>query len=139
VRQDLDEAAAGAPDAVSDATAHLETAVDELRRTLAHVHPGAGRGGGSQRALLYSLARELLGNAAKHARAAHVTLTAARAGSHVTLTVSDDGDGFTPDEADAPGHFGLLTVRHRVTAAGGTVTIADGPGTKVVIELPATA
>ncbi len=167
-RQELDEAESGGPAAIEAARTHLDTAVDELRRTLVHVHPesvaGQGLGptleayaaqalrrsgatwtievergaGEGQQSLLYSLARELLTNAARHARAAHVRLQIAGAAGSVRLTVADDGVGIDADAMHAPGHFGLLTARHRVAAAGGRFTIetAPGEGSRVEIVLP---
>jgi two-component system NarL family sensor kinase len=167
-RQDLDDAEGGEPAAIEAARRHLDGAVDELRRTLVHVHPGsvAGQGlgptleayaaqvlrrsgaawridvepgaGEGHQSLLYSLARELLANAARHARAAHVRLQIAGAPGSVRLTVADDGVGIDADEVRAPGHFGLLTARQRVAAAGGRLTIetAPGEGSRVEVVLP---
>ena len=167
-RQDLQEALDGEGTALPAALEHLDTAVEELRRTLVHVHPGsvAGQGlgpvlevyaaqvlsragatwtvdvepgaGEEHEALLYSLARELLGNAAKHAHATHVALTIARTGETVRLTVEDDGAGMAPGALEEPGHFGLLTARHRVAAAGGRLDVASAPGRgcRIDVELP---
>jgi two-component system NarL family sensor kinase len=148
---------------------HVDTAVAELRRTLVHVHPGsiAGQGlgpslevyaaqvlrragaqwtvevepgaGEEHAALLYSLARELLGNAAKHAQASHVQLRIARSGDLVRLTVTDDGVGMAPEAREEPGHFGLLTARHRVAAAGGRLRVLTGSGCTVEVVLPVSA
>jgi signal transduction histidine kinase len=168
-RQDIEEALDGDRSVLPAALEHLDAAVDELRRTLVHVHPGSlsgqglgptleayaeqvmSRAGGAwtvevepgaaeeHQALLYSLARELLGNAAKHANARHVSLTIARDGETVRLTVTDDGDGMAPGALEASGHFGLLTARHRVAAAGGLLTVSSAlrRGCRIDVELPA--
>jgi signal transduction histidine kinase len=168
VRQDIEEAVAGEPDALSIARINLDAAVAELRRTLVHVHPGsvAGQGLGSSldayasqalrrsgatwsidvpagaeeghEALLYSIGRELLSNAGKHARASHVQLRVTRDASAIRLLVEDDGIGFAHGEAVAAGHFGLLTAGRRVAAAGGRMTLgsADGGGARIEVELP---
>ena len=167
-RQDIEEAIEGDRAAMATARRHLDEAVQELRRTLVHVHPvsvaGQGLGptlevyaaqvlgragatwtvevepgaGEEHAALLYSLARELLGNAAKHAEAEHVSLTIARDGANVRLTVADDGVGVAPGALEARGHFGLLTARHRVAAAGGRMTLGSpaGGGARIEVELP---
>ena len=167
-RQDLEDAADGDAAALASAQEHLDAAVAELRRTLVHVHPGSVSGHGlgptleayaaqvlrrsgarwtievepgagqAHEALLYSLARELLANAAKHARAAHVRLQIAGANGDVRLTVADDGVGIDASADSAPGHFGLLTARQRVAAAGGRLTIetAPGEGSRVAVVLP---
>jgi two-component system, NarL family, sensor kinase len=168
-RQDIEEALDGDGNALTTARGHLDAAVEELRRTLVHVHPGsvAGQGlgpvleayasqvlrrcgaswtvevdplaGEEHEPLLYSLARELLGNAAKHARATHVRLRIAHEGDCVRLTVADDGVGIAPGAMQLPGHFGLLTIRHRLAAAGGMLSVdaTPGEGSTVAVELPA--
>ena len=60
---------------------------------MVEVEPGAGE---AHDALLYSLARELPGNAAKHAEARHVSLTIARDGEIVRLTVATTASGWRP-------------------------------------------
>lgn len=141
-RQDLDEAKAGDDAALAAVASHLDEAVAGLRHTLVHMHPGSlavnGLGPaidayaeqvlrrtsttravdvdpevGEHQALLYSLARELLGNVAKLARAGTVRFETLRDEDVIRLTVADDGVGFSSDECEAPGHFGLLTARGR--------------------------
>ena len=167
-RQDIEEVIDGDPAAARSARDHLDHAVAELRSTLVHVHPGsvgdhglgptldvfAGqvfrngtswsigvepRAGEMHQALLYSLARELLGNAAKHARAQRVDLRISLDGDLVRLTVTDDGVGFRSAPFGTHGHFGLLTARNRVAAAGGTLTVSSEPGagSTIVAQLPA--
>jgi signal transduction histidine kinase len=169
-RQDLEDALGDDREALVSAQRHLDTAIDELRRTLVHVHPASvhehglaasldayaaqalRRGGATwaigvehgaderQQALLYSVAREFLSNAGKHAHgASHVSLQVTRERDTVRLTVEDDGTGFAPGESAVAGHFGLLTARRRVAAAGGRMTVgsAAGGGARIEIELPA--
>jgi two-component system, NarL family, sensor kinase len=167
-RQDLEDLASGDQAALASARDHLDAAVAELRSTLIHVHPGSVAGNGlgpalevyaaqvfrrsgiswavdvdsglpdEHEALLYSLARELLINAAKHARASHVELSVRCERAHVCLCVSDDGTGIAPGATDVAGHFGLLTARHRVAAAGGRLDVSTGPrmGTTIGVVLP---
>ena len=167
-RQDIAEALEGEHAALPAALEHLDAAVMQLRRTLVHVHPGSiaghglgptlevyagqvlGRAGASwsvevqpgageeHEALLYSLARELLGNAAKHSQASHVGLVIVRDGDLVRLTVADDGVGFAGAAMEQRGHFGLLTGKHRAAAAGGRLVVCSAPGngSRVVVELP---
>jgi two-component system, NarL family, sensor kinase len=92
--------------------------------------------------LLFSAARELLGNVIKHAEAKHVTVRLVEARQEVELAVEDDGRGFPPEllaEQLANGHVGLASQRVRVEAAGGSlqITSAPGDGTRVAIRLPA--
>lgn len=94
--------------------------------------------------LLYRAARELLGNAARHAGATTVRVRLERSDDWITLTVTDDGVGFNPSIVDrriAEGHIGLASLITRVEAMGGTMTIkgAYGGGTQTTVTTPATA
>ncbi len=95
--------------------------------------------------LLFALARELIANAAKHARARTLTVRVIREPEAVVLDVADDGVGIDPVAArSAPlrGHIGLASSTERVEAIGGGITIgsgAAGHGTRVVARLPAPA
>ncbi len=85
----------------------------------------------------YYVASEALTNAAKHSQASavHVTLTATDGG--VRLSISDDGVG----GADPAGGSGLIGLKDRVEAAGGTLTVKSSPGegTCLTVELPMAA
>jgi signal transduction histidine kinase len=54
----------------------------------------------------------------------------------MTLNVSDDGQGFDP--ATIRGGYGLLGIRSRANALGGTCTVRSTPGqgSTVRVELP---
>jgi two-component system NarL family sensor kinase len=93
--------------------------------------------------LIFSVARELLVNAAKHARASFVSAVVERSGDGVVLEVSDDGEGFRAERRSAAlldGHIGLASITARVEAIGGNVEISSAPGrgTTVRAVLPAT-
>jgi signal transduction histidine kinase len=78
------------------------------------------------------IAGELLRNAFRHAGASVVTVRAAGA----RLVVTDDGRGFQPSAARAPGHVGLRLVEQTVRASGGRLTIDSSPtGTTVTVDL----
>jgi len=82
----------------------------------------------------YYVSSEALTNAAKHSQASavHVTLTATD--GDVRLSISDDGIG----GADPAGGSGLIGLKDRVEAAGGTITIHSpiGEGTELLVGLP---
>lgn len=92
--------------------------------------------------VFYRIAQEAVSNAVRHGRASRVDVALARADGGHALTVSDDGAGFDPAEAatrtDRP-HFGLVGMRERVEALGGTLalTTAPGRGTRLTATLPA--
>jgi signal transduction histidine kinase len=92
--------------------------------------------------LVLSVARELLTNAALHARASHVRLTLrCVAGRLLVLEVADDGAGVPlgrEREALSEGHIGLAISAERVAAVGGRLALEPlpGGGTRARAELP---
>jgi len=82
----------------------------------------------------YYIVSEALTNAAKHANATAVDLDVHATYSALRLAVRDDGAG----GADPAGGSGLLGLRDRVEAAGGTITIHSpiGEGTELLAEIP---
>jgi PAS domain S-box-containing protein len=76
---------------------------------------------------LVRTARELLVNVVKHARAGKATLTVEAKDGVVLLSVEDDGCGWTGSpEYGAVSGFGLLSIRERIEALGGTIRFLDG-------------
>jgi two-component system, NarL family, sensor kinase len=93
--------------------------------------------------LLYRVAREALRNVAAHARAEHVEVSMATAGPTVSLTVRDDGVGFSDRVArqrPTEGHFGLSLLADLVREQGGRFEIESetGQGTSVRVEVERT-
>lgn len=87
---------------------------------------------------LYRVVQEAMTNVARHARATRVDVLVERRGDRVMVMVEDDGVGFAPDQVQRGDHFGLLGLRERAEALGGTLTLesAPGAGTTVVVEVP---
>ncbi len=89
---------------------------------------------------LCRIAQEALTNLAKHAHAENVKIEIAQPPDQITLTISDDGIGFDPNTQprhnDRPG-WGMLTMRERAVALGGTLAIDSEPGlgTRVTVTL----
>jgi signal transduction histidine kinase len=81
--------------------------------------------------------REAVGNAVRHGRARTVTLQLHN-GDGVWLRITDDGEGFDPSQPRSDGSFGLISMRERTEALGGTfaLTSAPGQGTAVAIHIP---
>ena len=93
------------------------------------------------RALLLSVVAELLRNAVRHADAETVTVRVDQEPGIVTVTVSDDGQGWPVAPAEEPGHAGLRLATAAVEAAGGQLRLlpgaaADGTGATALITLP---
>ncbi|WP_174530242.1 sensor histidine kinase, partial [Micromonospora maritima] len=94
---------------------------------------------------LLRIAQAGLANTVRHAGATSAEVTLDYRPDGVTVDVADDGAGFDPDRPPAPGPegegFGLTSMRARVRALGGTLTIASAPGrgTTLSARLPRTA
>lgn len=92
----------------------------------------------------FRIVQQALANVAAHAQARRVTLTAAFAGDGLTLTIQDDGRGFTPPDQPSDlarqGHFGLMGMHERAMLYGGRLNIdsALGQGTTITAWLPRT-
>ncbi|MEU5535892.1 histidine kinase [Streptomyces sp. NPDC020362] len=86
----------------------------------------------------YRIIQEALTNAQKHAGPdARAEVSVVRVGPHIEVTVLDDGGG-AGGEPGAGGGHGLLGMRERVTALGGTLTTGPryGGGFRVHAILP---
>lgn len=101
--------------------------------------------GSAAEVCIFRIAKEAVSNAVRHAHADAFTVKLEYADESVILTVSDDGLGFDADRAlrDAlpGGGIGLQSMRERVAACGGTLTIDSGAGLGTVVraEVPARA
>jgi signal transduction histidine kinase len=82
----------------------------------------------------YFVASEALANAAKHAQASRVSVSARRHNGSLVVSIRDDGVGGAAPSAGS----GLAGITDRVAALGGSVTVAShaGRGTVVTAELP---
>jgi signal transduction histidine kinase len=99
--------------------------------------PESSRLDGSVESSVYRLVQESLNNVVKHAGAKRVSVEVVEADGWVTVTVRDDGHGFSPEGSH--GGFGLVGMRERAELVGGTVRVdsAPGEGTAVTARLPA--
>jgi signal transduction histidine kinase len=80
-------------------------------------------------------------NAAAHGEAGRIAIEVSRRDGSASLLVSDDGLGFSVDEAlarPAEGHFGLRLLSDQARDAGGTLEInsTPGQGTRLHLEVP---
>jgi len=89
---------------------------------------------------LYRIAQEALTNCAKYANAGIVTIALNGDVEHLTFVISDNGVGFDlkmlTNGNNAPG-LGLLSMRERAEAIGGTLTLESAPGlgTRITVEI----
>jgi len=88
--------------------------------------------------MVYRLVQEALTNIGKYAKARHVAIELGSQDGQVTVSVRDDGVGFDPTRP-ATSAYGLVGMRFRVEAEGGTLTVvsAPGEGTQLQVRLPA--
>jgi len=83
--------------------------------------------------------REAAVNAVRHGKAGTVAVSGELDGRRLTFSVVDDGRGFDPTNArdSKDGHFGILGMKERAKAFGGSVTISSSreAGTEVSVVL----
>jgi signal transduction histidine kinase len=141
----------------------LGTAMDELREISHGIHPAilseAGLGpalealarrsavpveldlnlgqrlGERVEAAGYYIASEAITNVAKHARASVIDMRVDGCDGVLTLSISDDGLG----GADPSRGSGIIGIKDRVEALGGTISVLSPPGhgTALRVQLPA--
>jgi signal transduction histidine kinase len=82
----------------------------------------------------YYVTAEALTNAAKHAKASEVRVSASTDGSYLRLSIQDDGVG----GADQTKGSGLIGLRDRVEALGGQLEVSSlpGSGTSLLATIP---
>ena len=169
-RQDLAEAEQTM--AVANATSAIDATVEQLREEISELHPSvlahvglkaaleslaaaqARRGGfeatvevvgaipAQLEILTFTVCRELLVNATKHAHAEHAKVSVTRGHGHIAIRTWDDGRGFAKHSFDAAldhGHIGLASLSERVEALGGNLAIDSQPGrgASVTVVVPA--
>ena len=95
--------------------------------------------------LLFQSVRELLINAAKHAKSGTATVYLEYRSDELRIEVQDYGVGFRPESLAAADtsmcqKFGLFSVRERMKSLGGRFELhsAPGQGTTVTLTLPLT-
>jgi signal transduction histidine kinase len=83
----------------------------------------------------YRVAQEALGNIVRHAGARHVSVALMVGRARLTLSITDDGRGFDPAAPAPAGHLGLVGMRERARAVGGTLDIESEPGRGATLRL----
>jgi len=86
---------------------------------------------------VYRMVQEAFTNIAKYAKASEVRVRVLAREGHALVEVSDNGQGFDP-KLQPPSSHGLLGMRYRVAAEGGSfqVNSSPGQGTVLTAQLP---
>jgi len=90
--------------------------------------------------VIYRVVQEALTNIAKHAQASRASVALTLGETHARLIVEDDGRGMAtgaPIDLTEP-HLGLLGMRERITAVGGTLGVGARPagGLRIDARIP---
>lgn len=91
---------------------------------------------------LYRILQEALTNVAKHSHAKRVSVVLERTEAGVLVIIEDEGQGFDVTTLSSGGkvrqHLGVLGMRERIEAVGGTLEIESvlGSGTTVFARVP---
>jgi signal transduction histidine kinase len=88
---------------------------------------------GDTREALIRIVREAVTNAGRHGGAARVSIELAN-GNGLRLRIIDDGAGFVPG-LTRPGGFGLVSMRERAEALGGSLILESEPGEGTTVEV----
>ena len=86
---------------------------------------------------LFRIVQEALQNAIKYSRGRHVSVDLRGSAAGLQLTIVDDGVGFDVDKTWRKG-LGLISMRERLEAVGGSIKIHSRPGvgTRLEISVP---
>jgi PAS domain S-box-containing protein len=87
---------------------------------------------------VFRMLQEALTNVARHADASRLSVALRQEPGLLTLVVSDDGRGIGAEELRGSNALGLLGLRERALACGGSLEIrgAPGAGTTITLTLP---
>jgi len=88
---------------------------------------------------IFRVAQEAMTNVIKHAKATEVELQVRFDSQQLALSLRDNGSGVPPARLKASGSHGLLGMRHRVHALGGSWSLVPGPmgrGTEMRVQIP---
>ena len=92
----------------------------------------------ARRTDLFRVAQEALTNVARHARATRAQIHVSAEAGDLLLEISDNGQGIQEEGSNPRSSLGLLGIRERIEALGGTVQWVStaGRGTRVRVRIP---
>lgn len=87
---------------------------------------------------IFRIVQEALDNVREHSHAKHVESSLEFTQDHLTITISDNGNGFDTTQPIAPGRrLGLVAMRDRADLLGGNLQVFSEPGHGVRVVLTA--
>jgi signal transduction histidine kinase len=89
----------------------------------------------------FRIIQEALTNVTRHSKATRVDVTVRHLGGALILGVEDNGVGFQPQSIGGLRSLGLVGMRERAMACGGTLLVRGEPGegTAIVVTIPVPA
>jgi len=87
---------------------------------------------------IFRILQEALTNIIRHAQATHVVVTLTNDNDKALLSISDNGVGVSFDKLTDKNSLGIMSMRERAGALGGTIKIKNGKdgGTVISLEIP---
>lgn len=94
--------------------------------------------GQAQKLALFRITQEALTNAARHAQAGSVLVTAYQQSGALVIEIQDTGTGFNPGQIEQSNTFGLPGMQERARLIGGNLELDSEPGqgTSVRVRIP---
>lgn len=136
--------------AINPAQDHLANLVQRMRRLASEMLPARGieftfsapgtghdlKLGADIRREVFLVFKEALNNIVRHSNCSRATIELKLDGAWLALEITDNGDGFDPDD-ERDGN-GLVSLRRRARALGGETIVSSrrGEGTSVRITIP---
>lgn len=81
----------------------------------------------------FRIVQECLNNAVKHAEASAIRISVGMRDGLIAIAVSDNGRGLPAQPSTGKGGYGLISMRERAQALGGTFSLASIPGGGVAV------
>ncbi|MCU0858672.1 MAG: PAS domain S-box protein [Pontiellaceae bacterium] len=83
---------------------------------------------------VFRMVQEALTNVSRYAKASRVEINLVMDEQSLSVLIADDGCGLGTGAVDKPASFGLLGIRERMEALGGTLSIESSPGKGMRLE-----
>ncbi len=90
--------------------------------------------GGNAATALYRIIQEALTNIGRHSKADHAEVRLMFSDGMLNLQIKDSGVGITTAQVRAPNSYGLIGLRERVQALGGSLSISGEPGSGTILQ-----